>query len=90
MDAGGTVYIADTGNNVVRAISPSGHVTIAAGDGGRGLSPDAGPANHAEIDAPYSIASAPDGIYILDTGNRRVLRLSNGQVSTVYRSSTAN
>ncbi len=74
----GTLYIADTMNNVVRAISPGGIVSTFAGNGSRGFSGDGGPAKEAELDRPYGIGLAPNGaVYVADTHNQRV-RLVTG------------
>ena len=68
----GTLYIADTMNNVVRVVNPSGTIDTFAGTGTRGFSGDGGPAAAAELDRPYGVALAPNGtVYIADTHNQR-------------------
>ena len=69
----GTLYIADTMNNVVRVVNPSGTIDTFAGTGTRGFSGDGGPAAAAELDRPYGVALAPNGtVYIADTHNQRI------------------
>ena len=84
--ADGTVYVADTANHCVRAISPAGRITTLAGlCGTQGLAGDFGPAAAARLNSPSGVAVAKNGsIYIADTGNDRVRRVEpNGTISTV-------
>lgn len=69
----GTVYIADTMNNVVRVVKPNGIIDTFAGTGTRGFAGDGGAAVAAELDRPYGIGLAPNGtVYVADTHNHRV------------------
>lgn len=71
--ANGTLYIADTMNNVVRVVKPNGIVETFAGTGARGFSGDGGPAAAARLDRPYGVGLAPNGaVYIADTHNQRI------------------
>jgi sugar lactone lactonase YvrE len=73
----GTLYIADTMNNVVRVVNPAGIIHTFAGTGGRGFSGDGGPATAAELDRPYGVGLAPNGdVYIADTHNQRIRHVS--------------
>jgi RHS repeat-associated protein len=76
----GSLYIADTGNHRVRRVTPSGIITTFAGTGTRGFSGDDGLATDAQLDSPRGLAWAPDGLYIVDGGNRRVRRVTPGGV----------
>lgn len=81
LDAEGNLYIADTGNNKVRMVSPSGDTTTLAGS-------DAGfadgPVAQARFNAPCGICVGTDkSIYVADTGNRCLRRISAGRVSTL-------
>ena len=67
-DSAGNLYIADSGNNRVRKVSPNGTITTVAGDG-----------TSAVLAAPSSIAVSPSGVlFIADTDNHRVLKLVGG------------
>ena len=44
MAADGTLYVADTGNNRIRRVTPAGVITTAAGKGEARFSGDHGPA----------------------------------------------
>lgn len=79
IDALGTVYVADSGNNRIRAIGPDGVIDTVAGNGTRGSTGDGGPARQASVFAPLGLALSPDGsLYIADTNNHRVRRIDHG------------
>lgn len=91
-DANGFLYVADSGNNAVRLISPSGAITSAAGNGFSGFRGDGGPATAAQLNAPSAIAVDPNTseIFIADTGNHRVRRISRaGLIATAAGTGTA-
>ncbi len=72
---GGGVLIADTGNNRVRLVSPTGTITTVAGIGGfpGSFSGDGGPATLAGLYAPAGVAvTASGGFLIADSNNHRV------------------
>src|SRR5258708_25606151 len=71
------VFIADTGNNRVRRISPNGFISTAAGSGGFGASGDGGPARAASFRAPVTIAiDAAGAVYVADLGSNRVRKIT--------------
>jgi sugar lactone lactonase YvrE len=71
LDASGNLYVADTGNNRVRKVTPEGVVTTLAGDGSAGFAD--GPAAQARFDSPVGVAVDKDGnVYVADTYNDRV------------------
>ena len=55
LDAAGNLYISDTGNNLVRKVTPSGLISTVAGNGTAGYSGDGGAATSAEINGPDNI-----------------------------------
>ena len=81
----GSVYIADSGNNRIRRVSPDGIITTVAGHGGYGYGGDGGPAVQAGLAGPWGVKVAPDGsLYVADTGNRLVRRITpDGVITTV-------
>lgn len=86
-DASGNIYISDTQNNAVRMISKStGKITTVAGLGPNnpGYSGDNGPSSTAALNSPEGLAIDSDGsIYISDSGNNVIRRISNGIITTI-------
>ena len=69
-DPGGNLLIADTGNNVVRTVTPGGTISTIAGNRGKGNGGNGGLATHASLNAPAGVAADNSGnVYISDTGN---------------------
>lgn len=86
LDAGGNLYVADAIDNRVRKITPDGLVQTVAGTGVAGFSGDGGPANQAQVNAPYGLAVDGAGnLFIADLGNARVRKVSaaTGTIQTV-------
>ena len=92
-DASGNVYIADSGNNVVRKVDAStGIISTVAGTGIAGYSGDGGAATSAQLDYPDSLAFDSTGnLYISDKNNYvvRKVTISTGAISTYAGSRTA-
>lgn len=83
VDSAGRMYIADTQSNRVRMIV-NGVITTVAGTGARGFSGDNGPATSAQLATPIAVAVDPAGnLYIADTNNYRVRKVSGGVITTV-------
>ncbi|HEY1551933.1 MAG TPA: SMP-30/gluconolactonase/LRE family protein [Kofleriaceae bacterium] len=85
VDSAGNIYIADTSNERIRRVDPSGMIETVAGNGVNGLGGDGGPATDAALAAPQRIAvdSAGD-LYIADQGNNRVRRVDASGVITTF------
>ena len=85
VDASGNVYVADSGNNRVRVISPSGSIATIAGNGNAAFAGDGGAATSAALNFPAGLATDPGGnLYIADSNNGRVRRVNlNGTIATV-------
>ena len=91
LGADGTIFVADTSNNRVRALHPNGTITTVAGTGEDGFSGDGGPARTAQLSGPEGLAvdSAGD-LFVADTGNDRVRVIRpNGVIDTVAGSGRA-
>jgi DNA-binding beta-propeller fold protein YncE len=68
-----TIYIADTGNNRVREITPAGTIFTLVGTGLLGFGGDGRAATGANLRAPEAVRLEPNGnLLIADTGNHRI------------------
>ena len=83
----GTLYIADTYNNRIRALK-DGKVTTFAGSGSTGWKD--GPSKDARLYRPYDLAVGPKGnLVVADTYNYRIRRIdASGTVSTLAGASS--
>ncbi|MBL0744139.1 IPT/TIG domain-containing protein [Chryseolinea lacunae] len=80
-DVANNLYLAEA--NAVRKIAPDGTVTTLAGSLTAGPSMIDGSVTLARFNAPSYLATATNGdILILDNGNARIRKLTNGQVTT--------
>lgn len=84
----GTLYIADTGNERIRAVS-SGTITTVAGNGSVGFVGDGGAAGNAAFRLPNALAiDASGALLVCDAGNERVRRISAGVIETIVGNGT--
>ncbi len=89
VDAAGNTYIADTANNVVRRVDSNGVISNFAGTGTAGSSGDGSAATGAQLNGPQGLAVDSAGnLYIADTQNNRVRKVTGGTISTVAGSGT--
>jgi hypothetical protein len=79
--ADGTLYIADTYNSCVRAVSPDGIIdTVAGRCGKRGFAGDGKPGRESLLDRPYGVTlDAHENLFITDTYNHRIRMLMRGR-----------
>jgi uncharacterized protein (TIGR03437 family) len=88
VDSGGNLYIADVGNDRIRKVS-NGVITTVAGTGATGFSGDDGPATSAHLDEPWGVAvDATGNLYIADTDNSCIRKVSNRVITTVAGTGT--
>ena len=82
-DALGNVYVADSGNNLIRKITPDGTVTTFAGSGAKGAGNAAGA--QATFNTPAGIAIDVSGnLYVSDENNNIIRKITAaGAVSTL-------
>ena len=89
LDTAGNLYIADTGNNRIRMVTPAGIIATIAGIGASGYPGtyigDGGPATQAGLFFPSGVATDSAGnVYIGDTNNYRVRKISpDGIITTL-------
>ena len=84
VDQSGNVYVADSSNNRIRVISPSGNVTTLAGSGA--ASEKDGIGTGAQLNYPTGITWMDNGILYITDANGQTIRsliISSGAVSTL-------
>jgi uncharacterized protein (TIGR03437 family) len=89
VDSGGNLYIADTGNNRIRIVTPAGTINTVAGNGLPGYSGDGGTATSAQVGNPVGIAvDAAGNLYISD-GSTRIRKVyTSGLILTIAGGAT--
>jgi len=84
IDGAGNIYVAEVDGNRVRKIDTSGIINTVAGNGKQGFSGDGGPATSAMLGNPHGVATDSAGnLYITDTVNFRVRKVSSGIITTI-------
>jgi uncharacterized protein (TIGR03437 family) len=87
---GGIVYVTDTNNQRVRRIGSDGVIATAAGNGSAGFGGDGSAATSAQVAFPGGTAlDASGNLYIADSANQRVRKVSGGNIATVAGNGTA-
>ena len=85
VDERGNLFIADSGNSVVRKVTPDGNIATVAGSDTAGFSGDGGRATSARLRFPRGLAlDAKGNLYLADSWNFRVRKVTpQGTISTV-------
>lgn len=87
INASGTLYVADTGNHLIRTITPAGVVTTLAGMAGVSGSAD-GTGTAAKFNSPIGIAVNSAGtLYVADSDNHTIRRVTPAGVVTTLAGS---
>jgi len=83
------IYISDFDGHRVFRLSPDGLLTTVAGTGVPGYAGDGGPAAMAQVAFPAGLTMGFDGsLYIADSANHAVRRITNGVVATFASAGT--
>jgi uncharacterized protein (TIGR03437 family) len=85
VDGIANIYIADSGNNLIRKVSPAGIITTVAGNPSTYYSGDGGPATGTRLKDPVAVSVDTGGnLYISENFNSRLRKVSTaGIISTV-------
>jgi sugar lactone lactonase YvrE len=88
IDKSGNLFVSETSSRRVRKITPAGIITTYAGTGEQGYEGDNGPATAARLSVPYGIdVDVAGNLYIADSGNRNVRRVSTTGTITTFAAS---
>jgi trimeric autotransporter adhesin len=88
LDSSGNLYIADTGNDLIRKVTGTTITTVAgnitsAGFGSQAFGGDNGPATSALLNGPTGVAvDASGNLYIADTKNNRIRKVTGTTITT--------
>ena len=84
LDAATNIYVADSGNQVIRMVTPGGVVSTLAGNPGVGGSTD-GTNTGAQFFYPSGVAVGPSNvIYVADSQNNTIRRIFPGGIVTTW------
>ena len=92
VDSAGNVYVADTGNNAIRKISPAGAVTTLAGQpGSHGFRDNYGQGSAALFWAPFGIAVDSVGnVLVAEVANGAIRRISSAGQARLFAGLAGN
>src|SRR5579871_3251791 len=85
LDSSSNLFIADSGNNRIRKVTPSGVITTIAGNGNSGFSGDGAAATQAALSHPGAVAVDNAGnVFVADNRNGRIRKITaTGNITTV-------
>lgn len=85
VDAAGNIYVADTQNHRIRKITTDGKIATVAGTGQPNMTGDGKVATDAALNFPEAVALDSAGsLYISDTLNQRIRKVSSAGIITTY------
>ncbi|MGD0498864.1 MAG: hypothetical protein ABSC23_10565 [Bryobacteraceae bacterium] len=90
LDSSGNIYIADTGNGLIRKITTDGVINTFAGSTTIGFAGDGGLATSADLIEPFSVTVDTTGnVYIAETYDSRIREVTlDGKINTIAGTGT--
>jgi serine/threonine protein kinase, bacterial len=86
IDKSGNIFVADTGNQLIRKITPAGVVSTYAGSGMRGSAN--GPALEASFADPVGVTVDGDGnVYVADSANNLIRKITPDRIVSTFAGS---
>jgi len=86
---GGDLYVSDSGNNTIRKVTTAGVTTTIAGNAGSTGSSD-GTGTAALFNNPQGIVALGGNLYVADSGNSTIRRVTTGGTVTTVAGSAGN
>ena len=83
VDSAGNIYVPSAEATRVFKVNPSGSITTFAGNGGPGFAGDGGQATAAQLNNPRAVTFSSGSLYIADSNNYRIRKVTNGVITTV-------
>jgi sugar lactone lactonase YvrE len=85
LDAAGNLYIADSGNNRIRKVTPGGTISTVAGNGNAAETGDGGPATSASLKYPeHAFVDSAGNLLIADGDGCTIRKVApNGIIATI-------
>lgn len=91
IDSTGNVYVVENAVSDIRKVDTKGIITTVAGNGTAGFGGDGSTATNAQMNFPTGLAIDSSGnIYVADSVNLRVRKISGGNMSTVAGNGVMN
>ncbi len=81
VDSEGRLYVADSGNHRIRLLLPNGQTSTFAGSSEGFLD---GPPTEAKFKSPYGVAVAGGVVYVADTENHRIRKITQADGVTTF------
>jgi sugar lactone lactonase YvrE len=90
VDSSNNVYVADTGNNAIKKVTPAaGAVTTFAGNGTPGHCASGSSATGACVGTPYDVAVDGSAVYFVNSSGTYVEKIAGGNVTTLAGTGSA-
>jgi len=87
---GGDLYVSDSGNNTIRKVTTAGVTTTIAGTAGSSGTSDGSGTTEALFNNPQGIVALGGDLYVADSGNNTIRKVTTGGTVTTIAGSAGN